>query len=412
MVGVESVAQEDPAAEGDTSFPISFYGFLEARGGVRTQEDGAQSKDATLGELRLQLQTEKSLGNALIEFTGDFVLDGVEEEGDFDLRQLRLTWSPVQSMDVRIGRQVMTWGTGDMLFINDLFPKDWVSFFVGRDVEYLKAPSDAVRVGWFSDFVNVDFVYTPRFEPDRFITGRRISFWDPSRRDHSGADNRSHTDVPDDWFEEDEFALRLYKDIGSSEVALYGYTGYWKSPAGSDPVSMDAIFPRLRVYGTSIRGTLGTGVAHAELGYYDSRDDSRGSNPLVNNSEFRFLLGYERELGKEFTGAVQYYVEWMMDYEDYRDTLPIGMSARDEDRHVFTVRLTKMLMNQNLILSFFAYVSPSDEDAFLRPKATYKVNDAWTLEGGANVFLGDEDTTFFGQFDANTNVYGSMRLSF
>ncbi len=48
-------------------------------------------------------------------------------------------------VNLKIGRQVFTWGTGDYLFINDLFPKDYESFYIGRDDEYLKRPSEAVK---------------------------------------------------------------------------------------------------------------------------------------------------------------------------------------------------------------------------------------------------------------------------
>ena len=36
------------------------------------------------------------------------------------------------AFDVKIGQQVLTWGTGDYVFLNDLFPKDYPSFFAGR----------------------------------------------------------------------------------------------------------------------------------------------------------------------------------------------------------------------------------------------------------------------------------------
>ncbi len=153
-------------------------------------------------------------------------------------------------------------------------------------------------------------------------------------------------------------------------------------------------------------------MGNIEIGYYDSYEDRRGRNPFVNNSEFRALLGYEREIGREFTAAVQYYLEYMMRYGNYRDTLPFFMEARDRDRHVFTLRLTKMLMNQNLILSLFTYASPSDKDAYLRPSVTYKLSDHWTVTAGGNIFLGDNKKTFFGQFQDNTNVYVGARLSF
>ena len=94
-----------------------------------------------------------------------------------DVRQAVIILRASDWLDVRAGRQVLTWGTGDLLFLNDLFPKDFVSFFVGRDDEYLKAPANALRLTFYSSLVNLDLVATPVFEPDRSITGERLSFF-------------------------------------------------------------------------------------------------------------------------------------------------------------------------------------------------------------------------------------------
>ncbi|NLN93619.1 MAG: hypothetical protein GX130_09985 [Candidatus Hydrogenedens sp.] len=392
--------------------PLDFHGFWDVRGGSRITSDRAQSKDATLGEMRLQLKTDKGWDRVFIEFTGDSVFDAVEERARIDIRQLRLTWTPVDSLDFRIGRQVLTWGTGDMLFINDLFPKDWRSYFSGRDVEYLKAPSNALRVGWFNDVMNVEVAYAPRFNPDRYITGKRFSYFSPMHGRTVGRSQRLQTQEPKDWFDNDEVALRLYRNIGSTQLAFYGYSGYWKSPGGMQLIPSRAVFPKLRAYGASLRGALGKGIANIEIGYYDSYQDRSGSNPFVNNSEFRLLIGYEREIGHEFTASVQYYLEHMMRYRAYKRTLPFFMHARDQDRHLFTLRLTKQLMQQNLILSLFAYGSPSDADGYLRPNITYKINDNWTVDFGGNIFLGRHNYSFFGQFQDNTNIYGGVRVSF
>ncbi|HOJ33422.1 MAG TPA: hypothetical protein PKY35_05305 [Candidatus Hydrogenedentes bacterium] len=408
-----TATEEAPSPSLGDRLGIPIHGFWETRAGIRTQSDYAQPADATLGETRLQLKTRKDWARATLEATADFYLDAIVEDPEFDLRQLRLTWKPLPALDIRIGRQVLTWGTGDMLFINDLFPKDWNSFFIGRDVEYLKAPGDAIRVGWYNSLLNVEFVYTPQFDPDRFITGERVSFWNPILGRHAGKHDQVRYNAPSTWFEDDEFAVRLYRSFGPYEAAVYGYSGYWKSPGGQRLVPLfQASFPKLNVYGASLRGPLGRGIANIEFGYYDSRQDRLGEDPFVNNSEFRLLLGYEQELAKEFTGAVQYYLEHMVDYQAYRNTRIFLVPPRDQDRHVFTLRLTKLLWNQNLTLSLFAYYSPSDNDAYLRPNARYKVNDHWIVECGGNVFLGESDTTFFGQFENNTNVYASVRYSF
>jgi hypothetical protein len=175
---------------------------------------------------------------------------------------------------------------------------------------------------------------------------------------------------------------------------------------------MHLIYPRLSVYGASARGQVWGGIANVEAGYYASRQDQGGDDPMIRNSEVRFLAGFERELARDFTGALQYYVEWMEDYDAYMRSLPANAPARDEYRHLITLRLTRLLMNQNLALSFFAYYSPSDKDCYLRPKVRYKIDDHWTIEAGGNFFYGSADFTFFGQFEDNTNAYASLRWSF
>jgi hypothetical protein len=390
--------------------PIETHGFYELRGGYRLQNDKYE-KDMSIMEGRFQLDFFSYLDWGDIKVKGDVTGDMVTEEGDFDLREANIFTRPTDYMDVKVGRQILTWGTGDLIFINDLFPKDWESFFIGRDTEYLKAPSDAAKVSLFGDWVNLDIAYTPKFDPDRFIDGRRISYWNSNLGRTAGQDAIVHTDKPDEWFRDSEIAARLYKNIDNYEMAFYGYRGYWKSPGGQNAVRPEAIFPDLNVYGASLRGAVGKGIGNAEVGYYESADDAGGGNFLINNSEMRYLVGYTREIAKDFTMGLQYYIEQMLGYGAYKRNLPSG-PARDEDRHLTTLRLTKLLMNQNLRLSLFTYYSPTDKDVYMRPNANYKVSDNLAVELGGNVFFGDYPHTFFGQFRDNTNIYAGLRYSF
>ncbi|MBN2212222.1 MAG: hypothetical protein JW709_12565 [Sedimentisphaerales bacterium] len=389
---------------------IETHGFLDARGGYRLLNDPYE-KDMSLMESRLQLDMSSMQDWADLKFKGDVIGDLVTEDYTFDMREANIAFRPLDFMDAKVGRQILTWGTGDLIFINDLFPKDWQAFFIGRDVEYLKAPSDAAKVSLFSDVINLDIVYTPKFDPDRYITGRRISYYNPALGRTAGQDAIVNTDKPNDWFADDELALRLYRTLGAYELALYGYRGFWKSPGGQN-IQGEAIFPDLNVYGGSLRGTLGKGIVNVETGYYDSADDSDGDNPLINNSELRLLLGYTQELARDLIGGVQYYVEHMVNWNAYHTALPPGIPQRDRNRHVITLRLTQLLMNQNLRVGVFGYYSPSDQDAYLRPNVNYKLTDALSVEGGANVFFGEYTHTFFAQFHRDTNLYAAIRYSF
>ncbi len=399
---------------------VSLHGFLDVRGGARTQGD-VNEKDVSLGEVRFQLDLERVGDLATVRIRSDVLYDDVpgnndldleEGTGAVDLREANLLLSPLEFMDVKVGRQILTWGTGDLLFINDMFPKDWQSFFSGRDTEYLKAPSDAAFISVFPGFVNIDIAYTPRFDSDRYIRGDRLSYWNPTLGERAGRNALIEPTRPDEWFDEDELAVRVSKNVAGYELAAYAYDGYWKTPQGMDPATLIPFFPELAAYGASVRGGLGKGLVNVEAGYYDSRADSDGIDPFVPNDEVRGLVGYERELMKDMSVGLQYYVEHMQDYDDYSSTLPAGQNARDQNREVATMRLTKQALNQNLTVSLFAYYSPTDQDAYLRPSAKYRVNDSWLATAGANVFIGEEGHTFFGQFEKNNNVYGGMRYSF
>jgi len=419
------IAPSQAKAEAETKLAkepwMDITGFWEVRSGYRLRND-KHEKDASIGETRLQLEMEKMWKGFTFEVTTDIYYDWVDEnqsvdlergEGFLDLREATVAYSPFDFMDLKLGRQILTWGTGDLLFINDLFPKDWQAFFIGRDTEYLKAPSDAIKASFFTDLANIDLVYTPKFDSDRYITGERLSYWNGSCV--AGSDSIVRSDKPDDWFDDDELALRVSKNVSGYELAAYGYWGYWKSPAGFDTSTSRYKFPKLNVYGASARGQVGKGIGNIELGYYDSRDDRSGDEPYIDNSQIRYLIGYEQdlpEIASDFTVGLQYYVEQMLHYGNYRRTLPAGSKAAEEYRHLLTFRVTKLYWNQNLTCSLFTYFSPSDKDVYMRPNINYKVTDNLAVEIGANVFWGDYPHTFFGQFQDNTNIYTAIRYSF
>ncbi|MCB0330706.1 MAG: hypothetical protein KDD70_13620, partial [Bdellovibrionales bacterium] len=224
------LGEDDSAASGastapmkETSLPFNYRGFLESRGGVRVFDD-PNEKSASIGEVRLQTQVDKDFDWVSARITSDFLADTVAndwpvelETGDgfIDLREAFLFFRMGEYADLKVGRQILTWGTGDFLFINDLFPKDYNAFFIGRDDEYLKAPSDALKLSLFSEVVNLDFVYTPSFDADRFIDGRRISFFNPLAGDITGRDQPLQVDRPQGWFRDDEISARLYRRFGS-----------------------------------------------------------------------------------------------------------------------------------------------------------------------------------------------------
>ena len=297
------------------------------------------------------------------------------------------------------------------MFLNDLFPKDFVSFFAGRDDEYLKAPGDSLRVSHFNPLVNVDFVWTPDFEPDVYLTGERFSFFSPLAGGNVAPRPPLSAVEPDGGFSNGEFALRLFKTVKGNEYAVYLYRGYFKQPTALT-AALEPTFAPMSAIGASLRRPLGPGLFNAEFSYYDSRDDDDGNNPLLPNDQLRFLLGYEWEAKPSFTVGFQYYLEWTQDHDALLENSPVPEFEPDEYRHLITNRLSYRLERDKYTLSLFTFWSPSDRDFYLRPAFTYRHSDQWSLVAGANLFGGDDDHTFFNQLQDASNVYLRLRFSY
>ncbi|NOY63677.1 MAG: hypothetical protein GXP10_11120 [Gammaproteobacteria bacterium] len=415
--GLSSNPESEENWQSDESPAWQTDGFLEARFGQWRKSRNVLTRHP-VAETRLQLTTERAFNSFSVNISADLLYDDSATEqrpkletgqGWLDLRSANIVFSPLSMVDIRLGRQILTWGTGDLIFINDLFPKDWNSFLIGRDDAYLKAPSDALKLSLFSDSANLDLVYTPRFDADRYIDGERAAYYNANLGRIAGTDAVISVEKPHSWFSDDEIALRLYRNLATFEIALYGYDGFWKSPAGADPNSGNALFPRLSVYGASLRGPLLGGIVNGEWGYYDSKDDASGRNPLINNSEQRLLLGYEHELIANLTLAMQLYSTRMLDYGTYRQSLPGALPAARQNRHEIGARVTWLALDQKLTASLFLRYSTSDRDYYLRPKLHYSVDDHWSYELGANIFHGNQAYTFFGQFQHNDNIYVALR---
>lgn len=401
----------------ESEWGVEFSGFALGDYARRTTGQippGPEGQLLLLGEERLRL--DFTAWTDVVEAEVRVKLDGVHDTvtGDFldsDLREAYLDYT-AGGFDFRLGRQIATWGVGDLLFINDVFPKNWVSFFSGRPLEYLKTGVDGLRTRYTSDVINAELLIIPRFEPDTMPTPARFFLHD----DYASVTNRDE-ELPETTAGDTEFGLRLYRRAGGFDVSAHAYRGWWRSPGqlADDPITptrVTSIYPPLSVYGMSGQGQALGGVVSLEGGYYDSRDDRDGDDLAVPNSQIRFLAGYQKQLWQDFTIGSQYYAEIMEDYDAYKSSLPAGFARKERYRDIVTLRLTQFLKHQTWKLSLFAFYSPVENDYLLQPQVTYKVSDSLSVALGGNVFGGENRTTFFGQFDQNDNAYINLRYDF
>ena len=403
--------QTSTAAAGpQTGFKLAYNlrGFAELLGAGRlssAEGDRDFVSGESRGRIQLDLEAERAKAQLAVDFVGDALLDRL----DLDLRNAWVDVSFASWLSVRAGSQVLTWGTGDFLFLNDLFPKDFQSFFVGRADEFLKAPSTSIKLSLAVEGLGFDVVWTPFFASDRFITGERLSVFIPIATEF---DAPLSTRTPSQSFRNGEFAGRLYGRIGAWELAAYGYLGFFKQPLGVDPETTSLVFPRLGVYGGSLRGVLLGGVLSLEGAFYHSLDDTAGDDPFVPNSQVRGLVGWEVELLAKLTLGLQAYAELTLDHSTLLAESPIPQLEPEELRLLTTLRLTYLLLMDDLQLSVMGFVSPTDVDVYVRASITYRVGSEVDVVAGANIFAARDAHTFFGQIRDNSNAYLRLRYTY
>ena len=390
---------------------VSLHGFVQGNYSRDTYMDNPDGGDYKWSEERAQLKLDASHESFRLFIKEDLFYDNLGSTAATELREGYVDYTG-GTWDARVGRQIITWGVGDLLFINDVFPKDYNAFFSGRPLEYLKKGIDGAKVGLYPSFVSFELIAIPYFEPNTYPDPNKFWIFDPM----AGITNRETQDPYRD-LSKTETALRMYRDVAGFDTSLYYYRGYSRQPSMmpdnlAAPTKLTLFYPELSVYGVSVQGRALDGVLSLETGYCDSRQDRHGTDPLIPNSQTRYLIGYQRQLWEDFTLGLQYYGEYMQDYSAYVQNLPAGFPQEKRLHQLATIRLTQFLIHQTVRLSFFAIYGISDRDYLLNPEIKYNITDSIWLAVGGNFFGGEKSWTQFGQLANNDNVYTEVRYEF
>ena len=251
---------------------------------------------------RLTLQPEARLGPA--KFTGEFSLDlqgqpAVGGPAGLSAYESIFPWNlevreayveiydfPLDRLDFRAGRQLIPWGTGDLVSptdnINPLDLADFKDF--GR-----RLGSDALQFSWYPGPVTVSAVYVPVFTPARLPAGWMDLFLPPEMAGLSGvlSEEKIRVDLPAATLQESAFGVKLAGRIGGYDLSISYLDGRYDLPAAKEvqgkieqitnpanPLEnlileeISLFFPRRRVLGFDLAGELGNVGIWAEAAVF------------------------------------------------------------------------------------------------------------------------------------------------
>ncbi|MFB6345184.1 MAG: hypothetical protein ABEK50_05340 [bacterium] len=398
-----------PRAEAQRGLNVN--GYVEPAYGVRSADEGPITDRNVMQETRLMIEKKfygdggEALDLKVLATTND-----ATNQSDVELRSGSVFLPISRSIEMKIGRQVLSWGPSQFEFINDHFAKDYRSFFVGRNLEFLKAPNDAVKFSYYGDWANLDLVASPAFEPDRLPQGQMIPLYHPGQRQLVNASNAPTVQTPDDSPAEGEYHLRLNQTFGRWETALYGYRGFVGQPKGWNGSS--TFYPELASAGFSLRGPLLDSIVWMEGSFNDIRNDLAGDTVNLPTDRAQLGLGLRYRTTRTVSYMVQAISSWQMDAEQYRDLLPSDNPESDRVRHRLQVATTRDYWSDRLTLELRGFVGLTEEDWHARAQTTYDWSDAITLSSGFLTYGREFATTRFGALEEHDMAFARLRYGF
>jgi hypothetical protein len=304
-----------------------------------------------------------------------------------------------------------TWGVADRLFINDVFPKNWSAFYSGQPLEYMKIGSDMVKLSMFAGDWDAEIALIPVAQFDVVPETARYQL---------SGNQMPPIQARDKKLANGEAAIRLHTTVGNAGVALYAFKGFWHQPDKGVVMTAggpNTIYPRLNTYGMTIQDTVLGGVLSLEGGYYDSVDDKAGTNPLIANSQYRYLVGYEHDIWTDITLGLQFYGEIMKNHADYFTAAQGAFNAGQgpmpvaKHRKIGTVNIRSLWMNQTVTASLFG-MAVAGGGRMLTPDVNYAVTDEFSVNVGGHAFWGGPNTWMLGMMKNDDNVYMNAKWTF
>ena len=189
---------------------------------------------------------------------------------------------------------------------------------------------------------------------------------------------------------------------------------YVESISGSPPtLTAHQAYGRYTIAGGSFSTTIGSAVLRGEAAVYIDKPfsvvDFTNAPPVTveKHHQMQSLVGIDWSLwGMDMStqyilGYIHNFTEGMLD----QGKIP------KETSHTLTFRVQETFLDDRLTAKVFTYVELDPLNALIRPSLAWSVEDGVILEGGVELFVGDEEGTF-GAYQDNTMGYVSLRWYF
>jgi len=390
------------SAHAQDELSLQLNGFVDSYHALQVQNPHKVMSSRT----RLRLEMRANYGEASLFSSVNLAYNSlIEEQSGAFLREAYFDYAG-KFLELKLGRQIVTWGVADGLRLTDLIsPMDYTEF-MANDYDDIRVPVNAINIKYPGESFSAEVVYVP--VPEYFVMpSGKDNPWDMpvpagARMDLSG--------TPEKRFKNSEVGGRLRFFLENLDFSLTALHTYNKSPvtvAGFDPdvnsVLIKGIYESMNVVGGDVSIPAGELVIRSEVAaYFGEPIALKNMSGYERKKTFNGLIGVDWYAGDNWTFMAQYMHKIIMD--DY------GGLGTEQNTSMITARISKELLNNTLKLSVYGMFDVDNVGYYVRAAGDYLLNDQITLSLGSDLLGGRRG--IFKTYNKNTQIWVKGKFFF
>ncbi len=383
---------------------LEFTGFTDTYHAVRLkgQHEFNASRTRFRGEIFYQIE-DASLFTSFNAINNNIL----EDETGIELREAFMEYV-ASKWDVRVGRQIITWGKADGMQITDIIcPGDYTEF-ITRDFDDIRIPVESVKFRWLPGFADFEIIWLPFFKASVLPSGNNP--WKISQEYNT--DNEivfKQTIEPENKLENSEIAGKISFYLSGIDFAFSGFYTWDDLPIIHEQTVNDTTYlqpehHRLKYLGMEMNKPIGNFVFRSEIAFYQNKffrnlstEDKTDKKNLL-----KAMLGLDWYPGDDWDFSFQFADDLILKYDEDLES--------DENNSVATLNISKKILRQTLGFSNMLYYGFNEKDIYDQIAMDYALTDELHLFCGMDIFAGNDG--YFGKFKNNSQIWFKVKYGF
>ena len=340
------------------------------------------------------------------ETFSDEVLSELEKEAE--LREIYLEGSPFGNLDIKLGKQIVSWGVANSLRVVDVLnPTDSREFGM-TDLEDVRLPIAMTKLDYYIGDLKLEAVAVHEIKFNKSA---------PFGSDFNPSTQKINEVIPESSAENTEYGLALIGTFSGWDASLH-WAQYFDDTAhfkittfipglGAVP-TLEQRHSRLTMVGATLSIPYGNFIWKAEAAKLQGMEFALVTDKTFSRTDV--LLGSEYSGWSDTSLTLEFGVQHLNDFDVKLEESP---DSQLEDRIATTVSFMQDYINQTLHLSLVGMmIGKSGQDGGLnRMSLEYDVMDAFSVTGGVMLYQ-TGDNAYFKNLNENDRIFFEVSYSF